>query len=123
VTTGQEHPAIATDRRIGRLLILLTYLSVGLLVVGVVALIVAGISPLDGGPAFNPATLVTDVLAMDPGGLLWLGLVAVIATPISRVVVAAFAYGRAGDWSMVGVALGILAVVAVGIAAAVTDTV
>ena len=121
--TGKEREALATDRWIGRLLIVLTYVSVALLVIGVVVLIVAGISPLDGGPAFNPATLLTDVLAVDPGGVLWLGLVAVIATPISRVVVAAFAYARVGDWSMVGVALGILAVIAVGIAAAVTDTV
>ncbi len=123
MTKEHEAAAFATDRRIGRLLILLTYVSVGLLVVGVVALIVAGISPLDGGPPFNPATLLAQVLAVEPAGLLWLGLLAVIVTPISRVVVAAFAYVRAGDWSMVGISLGILAVIAIGIGAAVTGTV
>ena len=123
MTTARARAVLAADRRIGRLLILLTYVSVGLLVIGVVALIVAGISPLDGGPPFDPATLLADLLAVDPAGLLWLGLVAVIVTPISRVAAAAVAYGLAGDWTMVAISFGIIAVIAVGIIAAVTGTV
>jgi uncharacterized membrane protein len=113
----------AAERQIGRLLILLTYLSVALLVLGVLLLLVAGISPLDDGPGLDLATLLPEVAALGPAGLLWLGLIAVIVTPISRVVTAAVAYGRAGDWPMVGIALGILSIIAVGIATAVAGTV
>ena len=49
---------------------------------------------------------------------LWLGLLAVIATPLSRVVAAAVAFARAGDGRMVGVAVAILAVIAVSIVTA-----
>jgi uncharacterized membrane protein len=55
---------------------------------------------------------------LDPAGFLWLGLLAVIATPVSRVLLAGFAYLRDGDWSMVGIALAILAIIAVGVATA-----
>lgn len=120
---NREAARFAAERQIGRLLILLTYLSVALLVLGVVLLLAAGISPKDGGPGLDPATLLPEVAALGPAGLLWLGLLAVIVTPISRVVAAAVAYGRAGDWSMVGIALGILAIIAVGIATALAGTV
>ena len=120
---NREAARVAAERQIGRLLILLTYLSVVLLVLGVVLLRAAGISPTDGGPRLDPATLLPEVAALGPAGLLWLGLLAVIVTPISRVVAAAVAYGRAGDWPMVGIALGILAIIAVGIATALAGTV
>ena len=120
---SREAARVAAERQIGRLLILLTYLSVALLVLGVVLLLAAGISPTDGGPGLDPAKLLPEVVALGPAGLLWLGLLAVIATPISRVIAVAVAYGRAGDWSMVGIALGILAIIAVGIATAVAGTV
>jgi len=119
----RETAARAADRRIGRLLIVLTYASVALLVAGVLLLLAAGISPLDGGPGLDLATLASEAVALGPAGLLWLGLLAVIVTPISRVVAAAIAYGRAGDWSMVGIALGILAIIATAVATAVADTV
>jgi uncharacterized membrane protein len=119
----REAARVTAERQIGRLLILLTYLSVALLVLGVVLLLGAGISPMDGGPPLDPATLLPEVAALGPAGLLWLGLLAVIVTPISRVIAAAVAYGRAGDWSMVGIALGILAIIAVAIATALAGTV
>ncbi len=43
------------DRFIGRLLIAVTYIAVGLLSVGVVLLLAAGISPLAGGPPLDPS--------------------------------------------------------------------
>jgi uncharacterized membrane protein len=113
----------AAERQIGRLLILLTYLSVVLLVLGILLMLGAGISPLDGGPPLDLATLLSEATALAPGGLIWLGLLAVIVTPISRVIAAAVAYGRAGDWSMVWIAIGIIAIIAVAIAAAVAGTV
>lgn len=106
------------DRFIGRLLITVTYLAVALLSVGVVLLLAAGISPLAGGPALDPAHLVADVVALAPAAFLWLGILAVIATPLSRVIAATIGFARLGDRWMVGVALGILAVIALGIASA-----
>ncbi len=107
------------DRFIGRLLILVTYVAVGLLSVGVGLLLVAGISPLAGGPPLDLGRLVGDVGALAPAGLLWLGILAVIATPLSRVIAAAIGFARLGDRWMVGIALGILAVVSIGIVSAV----
>ena len=111
------------ERRIGRLLIAMTYVSVALLVVGVVLLLAAGVSPLAGGPGLDLGELGAELLALGPAGFLWLGLAAVIATPILRVVAAAVAYGRAGDWAMVGIAVGILGIIAVGVMTAATATV
>ncbi len=113
---------LTAEKRIGRLLIALTYVSVGLLVVGVLLLLAAGISPLAGGPALDLGSLGAAVLALDASGFLWLGLLAVIATPISRVLTAAVAYGRAGDWSMVAIAIGVLAIIVVGVVTASAGT-
>jgi uncharacterized membrane protein len=100
---------------IGRLLIAMTYVAVTLLIIGVVLLLAAGTSPLSGGPAFDLREIVPDVLALRPEGFIWLGLLVVLSTPIVRVVVAGFGYGRDHEWPMVGVAIGILVVIAVAI--------
>ena len=112
--------ALATDRRIGRLLIAITYLSVGLLAVGVGLMVVNAISPTSGGPRLDLATLGTQLLAFDPAGFLWIGLLAVIAAPIGRVIVAAVAYVREADWLMVGVSVAILIVIAIGVLSSLT---
>ena len=103
------------DQFIGKLLIAVTYVAVGLLSVGVVLLLAAGISPLAGGPPLDPGRILADLGSLDPAAFLWLGILAVIATPISRVIVAAIGFARLGDRWMVGVALGILVVIALGI--------
>jgi uncharacterized membrane protein len=113
----------ATERLIGRLLIAVTYVAVGLLVVGVVLMIADGISPLSGGPPLDLATLGGQLLALEPAAFLWLGLLTVVAAPIGRVIVAAVAYARDADWLMVGISLAILAVIAVGVGSALTVTV
>lgn len=107
------------DRFIGRLLIVVTYIAVGLLSVGVALLLAAGISPLAGGPPLDIGRLLAAVGALAPAAFLWLGILAVIATPLSRVVAAAIGFARVGDRWMVGVALAILAVIALGIVSAV----
>ena len=87
------------------------------LAIGVVAMLSAGISPLDTGyPAFDPAALVGQLLALDPAGFLWLGLLLVLATPVIRVVGALVGYVGRGERSMAMVAAGVLAVIGVGIA-------
>jgi len=106
----------ADERIIGRLLILVTYLAVGLLVAGVIAMIVAGISPTDPAPTSDPGAIVAAVVALRPEGILWLGLTVVIATPILRVFAAALAYTRLAEWRMLAISIAILVVIAVGVA-------
>jgi len=115
--------AYAAERTIGRLLIGITYVSVGLLAIGFVLMIANGISPLDAGPPLDLRTLGAQLVALDPAGYLWLGLLAVIAAPIGRVLVAAFAYARDADWTMVAVSVAILAVIAIGVGIAAAATV
>jgi uncharacterized membrane protein len=106
------------DRFIGRLLIAVTYVAVGLLTIGVVLMLAAGISPLAGGPPLDIGNIVADLGSLEPEAFLWLGILAVIATPISRVIVAAIGFARLGDRWMVAISLAILAVIAVAIASA-----
>lgn len=115
--------AIDAERRIGRVLIAITYLSVALLIIGVGLLLSAGISPVSGGPGLDLTTIGSEVVALGPAGFLWLGLLAVIAAPISRVVLAAVAYARSDDWQMVAISVAILAIIAVGVATAGAATV
>lgn len=110
--------AVAAERRIGQLLIAMTYVSVAMLVVGVVLLLAAGISPLAGGPGLDVAALGAQLTKLEPAGFLWLGLLTVIAAPVARVAVAGFVYLRDGDWVMTGIALAILAIIAFGVVTA-----
>ena len=106
----------ATDeRQIGRLIVRITYLAVALLAVGVASMVATGISPLDAAPALDAAGLIAAIGELRPEGLLWLGLMAVIATPIIRVLAAAVAYARGGEWRMVAISIAILAVIATGV--------
>lgn len=116
--TDRRQEARSFERQIGRLLIAVTYLAVALLLAGVALMALGGISPLDGGPALDLASIPDELLALDPAGFLWLGLLAVIATPISRVIAAAVGFARAGDRMMVLVAVAILVVISVGVIAA-----
>jgi uncharacterized membrane protein len=115
--------AIAAERRIGRLLIAITYVSVGMLVVGVVLLMARGISPTAGGPDLDLAALGAQLTTLEPAGFLWLGLLTVVAAPVARVILAGIAFLREGDRTMVGIALGILGVLALGMLTAGTGTV
>jgi uncharacterized membrane protein len=103
------------DSTVGRLMIAMTYVAVVLLAIGVILMIVNGISPLVGGPAFEAGVVLEELRAGVPTGFIWLGLVVVIATPIVRVAVSSVGFAREGQWRMVGVGLGILAIIAVGI--------
>ena len=123
MTDGRRRITPDAERLIGRLLIGLTYVSVSLLVVGVAILLAAGTSPLAGGPGLDPAAITAQVLALSPDGLLWLGLLTVVAAPIGRVLLAAIAYARAGDRQMVLVAVAILGVIALGVVTAGAATV
>lgn len=123
MTGSTRAGALQAERLIGRLLTAITYVSVGLLVIGVLLLMAAGTSPTSGGPRFDPGHLVPDILSLRPAGFLWLGLVAVIAAPVSRVTVALVSYVRARDWLMAGVSTAILVVIAIAVGSAVVSTV
>lgn len=123
MTASHVALAMAAERLIGRLLIAVTYVSVGLLALGMVLMLTNGISPLAGGPHLDLPRLGAQLLSMDPAGYLWVGLLAVIAAPIGRVTVAAVFYARDGDRLMVGISIAILAVIAIGVGSALAVTV
>lgn len=116
-TRGVTPSARDFEGIIGRLLIGLTYVAVAFLVVGVGLMIAAGIGPLDGGPSVDLGRLVSDLLSLQPAAFLWLGFGIVLATPITRVTVAGISYARQGQWTMVLVSVGIVVVIAIGVAA------
>lgn len=117
--TARRPDAQALERRIGRMMVAMTYVAIALLLVGVALMAAAGISPLDASPAFAPGAIVSGVVALDPEAFLWLGLIVSIATPISRVIAAAVGYWRTRDWLMVTVSVAILGVIALAITLAV----
>jgi uncharacterized membrane protein len=119
---ASEARALTTERFIGRLLIGVTYVSVGLLVIGVVLMVADSISPTSGGPPLDLPTLGAQLVALEPAAFLWLGMLAVVAAPIGRVIVAAVAYARESDWLMLGVSIAILLVIAIGVASSLTLT-
>ena len=108
-------PTDVLDRSIARLLTIGTYLSVGLLAIGVVVMLGRGIAPLGGGPPFAPELVLDDLAHLRPTGFIWLGLLAVVATPSARVIASLVGYLRQGERVMVAVAVAILAVIALSV--------
>jgi uncharacterized membrane protein len=108
---GDLEPGLARVLQAG------SYLSIGLVAAGVVLLIASGGSPLAGGPPFDAGGLVADVTAGRPAGLLWLGILGIIATPGVRVLGALVGFARRGEGAMAALAGAILVVVAAGVVA------
>jgi uncharacterized membrane protein len=108
--------AAALDLAVARLLRVGILAAVAILVVGVVLLTIAGRSPLERPfPPFDLPQIAADVVAARPEGFLWLGLMAVIVTPISRVTASLVGYVRNGDRPMILISVGILAVIGTSI--------
>jgi uncharacterized membrane protein len=103
------------DHAIARLLTYGTYVSVVLLAVGAVVMFARRIAPLAGGSPFRPELVLDDVIHLRAAGFLWLGLIAVIATPTARVVAALIGFARRGERTMVLVAALVLAVIALSV--------
>ena len=116
-SSPEPEPA-GLEHRIARLLTVGTDTAVALLVVGLVLLLAAGISPLSGGPAFDPGRIPGDLAALRPAPFIWLGLVVVVATPSARVAASLVGYARRGERLMAGVAVLILVVIGASIALA-----
>lgn len=112
---GQTARAAGLEGRVAVLLRLGTYVAVWLIMCGVILMLAGGRSPLDPAPAFDPTRIVDDLIALQPAGFLWLGLLVVLATPAARVAVSVAGFVRAGEPRMAGVAVLVLLVIGVGI--------
>jgi uncharacterized membrane protein len=118
---GPSPAALALDVAVGRLLRTGTVTAVAILAIGVALMAVHGISPTDKPfPPFDLARIPADIAALRPEGFLWLGLIAVMLTPISRVTASLIGYVRTADRTMVLISIAILAVIAASIALSVT---
>jgi uncharacterized membrane protein len=107
--TGSLEVAVAHVLQLG------TYAAVALVAVGTVLLIAAGHSPLDGGPPLGADRILSDIVALQPAGFLWLGILGVLATPALRVLRALLGFARRGERGMVGTSVAVLVVIAVGV--------
>ena len=105
------------ESRIGRVLGVGTLVAVVLLAVGSVTMLATGASPLDVAPTLDPARLLGDLGSVQPGAVLWLGVLLVVVTPAARVVAALMGYLGVGERGMAAVAILILVVIAAGVAA------
>jgi uncharacterized membrane protein len=115
VATGGPGGPGALEVAVAHVLQVGTYLAIGLVAVGSVLLVAGGTSPLAGGPPLDLGRIPSDLTALRPEGFLWLGILAVAATPALRVVRAALGFVRRGERSMAWVALAVLAVVGIGV--------
>lgn len=119
--TPASDAAFAIEATIARILVAGTYTAIGLVLVGVLGMLVTGVDPLAHGavPPFDLASIPSEVLALQPVGFLWLGLVLVLALPIGRVIVAGVGFLAARDMRLALISLAVLLVVTGSILAAV----
>lgn len=114
--SGATPPRADLDRTIARLLTVGTAIGIVLLAIGVIQLIASGGSPLDEPiHGFAPSSIVPDLLAGQPEGALWLGLVVLILMPSARVAASLIGFARSGERLMVAVSAAILVVIAAGV--------
>jgi uncharacterized membrane protein len=106
---------MSLEHSIGRLLTRMTIVGVVVLAIGVMAMVSAGISPLDPAPAFDLGAIPGQVVALGPAGILWIGLLIVIATPPLRVAAALAGFAGRRDWRMVAIAAGVLGIILLGV--------
>ena len=110
--TPEATRALQLDLTVARLLSIGTNVAVGVLALGVLAMAGSGRSPLEiPFPSLDLARIPSDVLALRPEGFLWLGLLAVIVTPTSRVLASLIGFGQGGERTMTLISAAILAVI------------
>jgi uncharacterized membrane protein len=119
VASAKVAVAEPLERAIARLLTAGTYVSVAVLAVGTSMMLVGGIQPLSGGPRFDLGLVGDDLVHLRATGFLWLGLVAVIATPAGRVAASLVGYLRGGERLMSAIAVLILAVIVLSVGLAI----
>jgi uncharacterized membrane protein len=113
---GPGRPPLDLDLAVARLLSAGTVIAVAILALGVIAMAVTGQSPLDKPfPPLDLTRLPADLIGLRPEGFLWLGLLAVIATPLSRVVASLAGYVLQGERTMILISVAILSVIGASI--------
>jgi uncharacterized membrane protein len=117
-TAGPDPAASALEPAIARLLTLGTYLAIALLAIGLALLLAAGLGPRSDDGGFDLGRIPSDLAALRPAGFIWLGLIAVVATPSARVAAALIGYARRAERDMAVVAGLILLVIAASVALA-----
>jgi uncharacterized membrane protein len=103
------------EARLGRLLFRGSLVAVGLLSIGIVLMVVGGVSPLDVPPNLALDRLVNDIVTLHPAGYVWLGAIAVLSLPILRLLVAVVAFWGTGERNQAVIGVATLAVIATGI--------
>jgi uncharacterized membrane protein len=109
---------VRLEQSIGRLLTLGSYVAIALLAIGFGLMLAQGIDPVSGAPRFDVRAIPGDLLALRPTGVLWIGLIVVLATPASRVVASLIGYRRRGERAMTFVAALILLVILLSVLSA-----
>lgn len=99
-----------------RLLLAGVLVAIVLMLLATLGSLVAGQGLPRQAPAFDQ--LLAEALRLDPQGLLGLGLLVLFLTPIASVIVAVVGFARQRDWFYVGIAVVVLAVLALGAALA-----
>ena len=119
---GSGEGAESADRTvavIARVLGIGTVASVSIVALASILNVLAGRAPLAvRGPDLTLDRLIADLTAVRPEGLLWLGLVLVVALPTARVLLALVGYARAGDRYATAGAAGVLFVLATSVVVA-----
>jgi uncharacterized membrane protein len=108
---GDGDGQIDLERVIARLLTVGTYGSVALLAIGTALMLAGGVQPLTAKPPFDIGQIGDDIVHLRVQGFLWLGFIAVIATPASRVVASLIGFARGGERLMAVISALILAVI------------
>jgi uncharacterized membrane protein len=108
------------EAAIGRLLVVGTWVAMGLVLVGVLLMLATGVDPLTHGgvPPFELGAIPGQLLALDPLGFLWAGIVLILLLPVGRVVVAGLGFLAARDGRLALISFLVFLVVLLSIATA-----
>jgi uncharacterized membrane protein len=115
-------PLRTVEKVVGRVLRIGVTLSATIICLGLVLLAVKGIITnemrIDAAIPYprDLGALFSGLLGLDPASVIALGLVVLIATPITRVFVSIIAFAFERDWRYVAVTAIVLAILIVGIA-------
>jgi uncharacterized membrane protein len=100
------------NRRVRLVLVVGMWLSMLLLIVGLLWFVVA---PSNGEIVFGPAQAIDSILQGDPIGLISLGILCLIATPLVRVLTALAVFAQTKEWKFVLVSVLVLAIITLAI--------
>jgi uncharacterized membrane protein len=87
-------------------------ISLAMMLIGLIAY---AIDPSHPDIALNPIEAINQLLQGNPVGLLSLGIMVLIVTPLARILVALAVFVRGKEWRMVAVSAIVVAIIAVAI--------